>query len=130
MDVSQNWLLKYPNSTEDLATYLPLELACLLYVREKETSFSSYGLQCAFCLLQKKKNNNCKIYLTGEHLQELNQHELRGSHFTSWIDLHYILWNYWAAVREKTWSVFFCRDLLRSNHQIHMVNRNGVLNRW
>lgn len=36
MDASQNQLLKYPDSTEDLATYLPLESACILCLREKE----------------------------------------------------------------------------------------------
>lgn len=111
MDVLQNHLLKFSNSTGDLATCLPLEWTCVLCVGEKEIqkqkkclSLSLCGLLFAFCLFKKKKKKiitaQC-VQQTGEHLHEHNQHELRGTHFTPWIHLHYVMWNYWAAVREK-----------------------------
>lgn len=65
MDVLQSRPLKYPNSTEDLATYLPLEPACVFYVREKEV-FKFFFIWSSVCILpaSKKKKKNCRIYST------------------------------------------------------------------
>lgn len=132
-------IFKFSNSTGDLATRFPLKWTCVLCVGEKEIyrqikCFRSFFVWSSVCVVPVKKKKIVTaehVQQTGEHLHEHNQHELRGTHFTSWIHLHYVMWNYWAAVREKIkHDQYSCRGtywgpIIKHTWQIEMAVWKG-----